>query len=62
MARSYYKMTGKQAVFYPIYADKDRRTITIEKGIVFDPQAKFSEEKLRVASALEAAINRIASQ
>ena len=62
VARSYYKMTGKQAVFYPIYADKDRRTITIEKGIVFDPQAKFSEEKLRVASALEAAINRIASQ
>ena len=48
----YYKRTGNCATFYPMYADKSHRTLTIGPGITYNPQNSRSEEKERIVAAL----------
>lgn len=61
IAEDYYKRTGKATTFFPIYADKKTRTIHIEKGILYNPQAPRREEKNRIVHYLENSINAIAA-
>ncbi len=48
----YYKRTGGCTTFYPLYADKERRTLNIGPGIRFNPENGRSEEKERIVDAL----------
>ena len=52
IAPAYYKKTGKQAVFVPVYASKRLRTLTIGNGILYNPNAPANDEKLRIVDAL----------
>ena len=52
VAEQYYKKTGNRAVFYPVYADKNHRTLTIGEGIAFDPENAKSPERQRIAEEL----------
>ena len=56
----YYRKTGKCPTFYPIFADKRRRTFTIGEGIRYQPDSPPREEKLRIARELEAAMQQMA--
>ena len=60
IARDYYRKTGNCVWFYPVYADKTRRRITIGQGIQFRPDIPFQEEKQRIANYLEDTTNHIA--
>ena len=46
------KKTGKSLRFYPVFADKKRRTFTIGAPTSFDPQADERQERFRVAEYL----------
>lgn len=48
----YYKRTGNSTTFYPMYADKSHRTLTIGPGMTYNPQNSRSEEKERIVAAL----------
>lgn len=56
IAPMYYAKTHKRAVFVPIYASRKRRTLTIGQGVVYNPQANATEEKLRIVDALLASM------
>ncbi|MBQ9942543.1 MAG: hypothetical protein IJP03_06010 [Christensenellaceae bacterium] len=57
---SYYKKTDQCTRFYPVYADKHHRTLTIGSPIRFDPSRPAREEKLRIAAKLQAAMGAMA--
>lgn len=48
----FYKKTGKCVTFYPVYADKAKKTLTIYPGIPFNGQANVKEEKQRIAEEI----------
>ena len=48
----YYKKTGRCVTFYPVYADKTEKTLTIYPGILFNGQANVKEEKQRIAEEI----------
>lgn len=48
----YYKRTGNCTTFYPMYADKSRRTLTIGHGVTFNPDNGRAEEKERIVGEL----------
>ena len=50
---AYYAKTHKRAVFLPIYASRHLRTLTIGKGIRYDPEAPATQEKLRIVHELQ---------
>jgi hypothetical protein len=52
IARDYYKRTGKALTFYSVFANKWKRTLSFSKGITFDPNVPFREEKARIAEYL----------
>lgn len=52
IAPMYYAKTHKRAVFVPIYASRRHRTLTIGRGVVYDPDNNATEEKLRIVDAL----------
>ncbi|MEG0640278.1 MAG: hypothetical protein RR824_09575 [Clostridia bacterium] len=52
LAPMYYAKTKKSAVFMPVYASKKHRTLTIGKGILYDPANNAGEEKLRIVNEL----------
>ncbi len=58
----YYKRTGNCTTFYPMYADKLRRTLTIGPGINYNPQNGRSEEKERIVNALHGWMSEQTSQ
>jgi hypothetical protein len=60
LARAYYKKTGKAAVFYPVYANPAKRTITFGEGIAYDPQGENEPE--RICTLLAQAINTMAEE
>lgn len=53
LAPTYYAKTKRRAVFVPVYASKALRTVTLGKGIVYDPDKPQTDEKLRIVEALE---------
>ncbi|MDD3920026.1 MAG: hypothetical protein PHO41_02460 [Eubacteriales bacterium] len=52
IAQEYYKRTGSCTTFYPIYANKKKRTLTIGEGTRFDPNNGKNEEKQRITQYL----------
>lgn len=58
LAEIYYKRTGKATVFYPVYANKKRRTLTFGTGVAYDPSNVRNLEKRRIAETLHEWMNR----
>lgn len=52
IAPMYYAKTKKRAVFVPIYASRKHRTLTIGKGIVYNPENNATDEKIRIVDGL----------
>jgi hypothetical protein len=48
----FYKKTGRCVTFYPVYADKAKKTLTIYPGILFNGEANSKEEKQRIAEEI----------
>ncbi|MEL7609705.1 MAG: hypothetical protein AAGU74_09385 [Bacillota bacterium] len=57
LAEMYYKRTGKATVFYPVYANKKRRTLTFGPGLAYDPNNERNLEKRRIAETLHEWMN-----
>lgn len=53
----YYKRTGNCTTFYPVYADKCKRTLTIGPGIRYNAQNGRREERDRIVAELNAWMN-----
>lgn len=62
IARLYYKKTGVELTFIPVYIAPKLRKIYIGEGILFDSDNKIEEEKQRIASYLSEEITKIARQ
>jgi hypothetical protein len=52
LAPLYYNKTGKRAIFMPVYASREKRTISFGKGIEYDPEKQPVEEKMRIVNEL----------
>jgi hypothetical protein len=52
IARDYHRKTGKTVTFYSVFANKKKRTLTFSKGIAFNPEMSFKEEKERITNIL----------
>ncbi len=52
LGRLYYKKTGEQLVFYPVYASSKKRELRIGEGVRFDPAGGVNERS-RIVEALE---------
>ena len=52
IAPAYYAKTHKRVVFLPIYASKQLRTLTIGKGVTYNPEAPATDEKMRIVHTL----------
>lgn len=52
IAPAYYAKTHRRAVFLPIYASRQLRTLTIGEGVRYDPEAPATQEKLRIVHTL----------
>lgn len=61
VAKSYHKQTGKSAMFYPMYINKKRHTMTYGEGIRFDPENGAGEEKDRIIAFLQDRMNTMAA-
>ena len=53
----YYKRTGNSTTFYPVYANKSKRTLTIGPGIRYDVGNGKREERDRIVAELNAWMN-----
>lgn len=60
LAPMLHNKTGKNAKFVPIYASKEKRTITIGKPVEYNPDAQPTEEKLRIVQQLQDCMNQMA--
>ncbi len=56
LAPLYYNKTGKKAIFLPVYASKEKRTISFGPGIPYNPDNAPAEEKIRIVEALRDAM------
>ena len=56
LAPTYYRKTKKAAVFIPVYASKRLRTLTIGKGIPYNPSASLADESVRIVGELQQAM------
>lgn len=54
IAPACYAKTHKRVVFVPVYASKQLRTLTIGQGVVYDPAAPATDEKMRIVNTLVA--------
>ncbi len=52
LAPLYYNKTGKKAIFIPVYASREKRTISFGSIIEFDPDNQPTEEKMRIVNGL----------
>ena len=52
IAEQYYKRTQKCITFYPMYADKKKRTLSFGAGTKYNPQSAKSMEKQRIVTYL----------
>ena len=60
LGKAYYKKTGKRLTFYPLFADKEKRTITFGRGVTYDPDNDIQQEKTRLIEFLRGAMRRFA--
>ncbi len=56
----YYGKTGKRAQFIPVYADKQKRTITFGASTYYDPDVPTNDEKQRLCDYLRGEMLRMA--
>lgn len=61
IGRMYYKKTGKNVLFYPVYVDKMHHEIVIGEGVQFDQCNERHEEKQRIAKELNDSMKVMAS-
>ncbi len=59
IAQVYYDLTGKRAQFIPIYADKERRTLTFGHATRYDPEPPPVPEKERIVEHLRGEMLRL---
>lgn len=57
-----YKRCGKCVTFYPVFVSKHERTLHIGKGVRYDEKANRHEEKQRIASALQDAMEQLSQR
>ena len=60
VAQLYWRRTGKSPQFYPLYADKKQRTLTIGTPVRYDGNALPKDEQQRVADHLRREMLRMA--
>jgi hypothetical protein len=60
VGRTYYSRTKKCADFYPVYADKAKRLITIGDPVRYDPAPPPAQEHARIADHLRREMLRLA--
>ncbi len=58
VAKYYFRQSGKAVTFYPVFAHSRKRTITIGRGVTYDPRGKRESE--RISERLMAAMNDMA--
>ncbi len=52
IASEYYKKTKQCTTFYPMYADKIQKTLTIGEGVRYNPENERNTEKERIVNTL----------
>lgn len=62
LARKFYNENGIPLPFYPVYIDKEKRTITIGKPIIYNPKAVFKTERERLSNLLMETIRQYAAR
>ena len=62
VAKLYYKKTGKELLFVPVYLAPRMRKMYIGKGIRFCAQTAMEEERTRMAQALSDEITKMARE
>ncbi len=60
LAEAYWKKTGKQMRFLPMYANKINRTLTFGEEVLYQPENGFREEQIRIIGEVENQIRSIA--
>lgn len=60
VAKLYYRRTGKQLSFVPVYLAPKRKTMYLGEPVVFCPEASMEEERLRISEALMDKITKMA--
>lgn len=59
LAKQYYKMTGKELLFYPMYTCYELRKIIIGRPIRFNSNNKIEDERQRIISYLKESITEL---
>ena len=62
LEKNYFKATGKHLAFVPILYNTKKRTLFIEKPIMFDDSTPYNEQKTQVAIRIRDAINNISKK
>lgn len=62
LAQVYYHKTGKRCRFLPMFAHKNRRTMTFAKPITFDPDNDPIAERDRIVAYVAEEMNRISRE
>ncbi len=55
----YWRVTGKKLKYYPVYIPSTLRTVNVGESVEFCPDNTIEEERVRLTSAIESAINAI---
>lgn len=62
VGRAYYAKTGKKLKFYPVYAEKSNRIISVGKPIEYDPSLPPKEARRRIAEFAQTGIDALARE
>lgn len=60
LAEAYWKKTGKQMRFLPMYANKNNKTLTFGTEVIYNPENGFRNEQVRIIEEVENQIRSIA--
>ncbi len=60
VAKSYYRQTGEQLAFVPMYLAPSLKKMVLGKPVFFDPEAPIKEERSRIAQELMDAVTGLA--
>jgi 1-acyl-sn-glycerol-3-phosphate acyltransferase len=61
IGKEYFKKTGKNITFYPMYADSERRIIFMGAGITYDEKNHPANEKERIVEHLKKSMDEMAA-
>ncbi len=60
IGRLYYRRTGLECQFIPVYCDKKKRTVTFGESVRYDPSALPTDEAERISTVLRDRIRELA--